>query len=32
MSIITKIYNAHIVIDKIKAIVKMNRRRGQFAG
>ena len=29
--IITKIYNAHIVIDKIKAIVKMNRRRGQFA-
>ena len=29
--IITKIYNAHIVIDKIKAIVKMNRRRGQLA-
>ena len=29
--IITKIYNAHIVIDKMKAIVKMNRRRGQFA-
>ena len=26
--IITKIYNAHVVIDKIKAIVKMNRRRG----
>ena len=28
---ITKIYNAHIVIGKIKAIVKLNWRRGQFA-